>query len=256
MAVRPPVVKAIGDDARQDLQAKAKVLDTAKLKLLAPLLLIIPHADDEVLGCGGLIAEASDLRLGLQIVYLTDGAASHRGSPTWPPDRLARVRRQEALQALAILGVKNDQVLFLDWPDASPHSSSSEAFTHSVEVVFRWAGHPAPRSVWAPYEGEAHCDHQAAWALASAIRNRWTSPPPDLLAYLVWAWNEPDIARTLDGRTVWNLACAHQTARRRRALACHETQLGTLIDDAAEAFALPAALSALADGSSQLFVEA
>jgi LmbE family N-acetylglucosaminyl deacetylase len=216
---------------------------------------MIPHADDEVLGCGGLIAEASDRNLDVRIVYLTDGAASHIGSPTWTPDRLASVRRREALRALAVLGVKPQDVLFLDWPDAAPHPPHSQPFKRSVETVFRWRGGSPPRSVLAPYKNEGHCDHQAAWALAGALSRLWTSPPPARFEYLVWGWSDPGIGEILSGRTLWRLACAHQVARRRRALACHATQHGKLIDDARQSFALPETLTALADCASEFYLE-
>jgi LmbE family N-acetylglucosaminyl deacetylase len=249
------VVKAIGEAARRALQAHARPLDAARLRALSPLLFIVPHPDDEVLGCGGLIAEASDRDLDVRVVYLTDGAASHRGSPTWPPDRLARTRRAEALSALTVLGVAPEDVLFLDWPDAAPHPPLSPAFTRSVETVIRWLRDSPPLSVWAPYREEGHCDHRAAWALARAVRRLCRSPPPALLEYLVWGWNDSGVAEDLRDRTVWRLACARQIARRRRALACHATQLGGLIGDAAQSFTLPDTLTALTDCPSELYLE-
>ncbi len=248
-------MRPIGDEARRRLQARSARLDATKLRALSPLLFIIPHPDDEVLGCGGLIAEASDRRLDVRIVYLTDGAGSHRGSPSWPPQRLANTRRAEALNALEILGVAPDGVLFLDWPDAAPHPPRSRAFRRSVETVFRWRHASPARSVWAPYKDEGHCDHQAAWLLARAIRHRRTTPTPMLFEYLVWGWNEKGIGEKLEDRCAWSLPCAHQIPRRRRALACHATQLGTVIHDAVESFALPEALTAVTDCPSEIYLE-
>ena len=248
-------MKAIGEDARQTLQPRAAELDGARLHALSPLLFIIPHADDEVLGCGGLIAEASDRNLDVRIVYLTDGAASHRGSPTWPPERLASARRLEAKRALKILGVEARDVLFLDWPDAAPYPAHSAEFKRSVGTVIQWRSGSPPRSVWAPYKGEGHCDHQSAWSLASTVRRNWAKPAPAFFEYLVWGWNDPGIRDSLSDRTLWRLPCAHQIARRRRALACHATQLGMLIKDAAESFALPGALAALTDCASEIYLE-
>lgn len=248
------MVRAIGDKVRRALQAQASPLNSIRLRSLSPLLLVIPHPDDEVLGCGGLIAEASDLNLDVRIVYLTDGAASHRGSPTWPPDRLARVRRQEALQALDVLGVGAEDVLFLDWPDAAPNAPDSPAFGRSIGAISRWRNR-APRSIWAPYINEDHCDHRAAWGLACAVRRLWTSSPPTMFEYLVWGWNAPGVGERLRGRALWRLSCAHQIARRRRALVCHATQLGSLIDDATQSFALPQALTALTDCPTEIYLE-
>lgn len=54
------------------------------LELTATSLVVIsPHPDDDVLGCGALIARMAP-RVPVRVVYVTDGAASHR-SISYPP---------------------------------------------------------------------------------------------------------------------------------------------------------------------------
>ena len=67
--------------------------------------------------------------------------------------------------------------------------------------------------------------------------------------------DEPGIGERLRGSALWRLACAHQIARRRRALACDAIKLGSLIDDAAESFAIPGSLAALTDCSTEIYLE-
>ena len=80
------------------------------------LIVVAPHPDDDVLGCGALIARVAP-HLPVRVIYVTDGAASHDGSPTYPPQRLRDVREREARRGLRRLGVKTPP-LFLGWPDA------------------------------------------------------------------------------------------------------------------------------------------
>src|SRR5665213_2709092 len=82
-------------------------------------LIIAPHPDDETLGCGGLIASQARAGQAVDIVFLTDGAASHPGHPTLSPAQLAGARRDEAVAAAAILGVRADRLHFFNLPDST-----------------------------------------------------------------------------------------------------------------------------------------
>src|SRR5689334_3255841 len=42
-----------------------------------PALIISPHQDDEVLGCGGVIGLKREQGIPVQVVFITDGAGSH-----------------------------------------------------------------------------------------------------------------------------------------------------------------------------------
>ena len=157
------MVKALGHAAWRKLRQGARPLDDARLAALSPLLVLAPHQDDETLGCGGLLATASRLGLEPRVAYLTDGAASHLGSPTWPRARLARARRREALAALAVLGVPQAQVQFLDWPDAHPFAADSADYRRSMAQLTAWMARVRPASVWAPWRA----------TIIEAPRRRW-----------------------------------------------------------------------------------
>src|ERR1700721_4539663 len=82
-------------------------------------LILAPHADDESLGCGGLIAACCERGRPPCVVILTDGAASHPGSKQYPPDRLRGLRAKEARQALTTLGLESENLAFFDYPDTA-----------------------------------------------------------------------------------------------------------------------------------------
>lgn len=54
------------------------------------LVVVAPHPDDEVLGCGGLIAAARAAGMPVLIIALTDGEQAYPDEPGWRPQVLAR----------------------------------------------------------------------------------------------------------------------------------------------------------------------
>jgi LmbE family N-acetylglucosaminyl deacetylase len=246
------VVTAVGQGAWRALRRRAGRLDERRLIALSPLLVVAPHQDDETLGCGGLLATASRLGLRPRVAYLTDGSASHLGSPSWPPGRLTRARRREALCALSVLGVPAQDVRFMGWSDAHPFRPGQPDYARSLDAVADWAAAFGPRSLWSPWRGESHCDHVAAADLASDLAGR-LSPAPVRMDYLVWGWTERRLARRAG--PAWALECPGTTEARRRALACHRTQLGGVIVDAAASFQIPPRLAALTARPTEIYLE-
>ena len=90
------------------------------------LLVLAPHPDDEVLGCGGVIQQAVAMKLPVQIVFLTYGDfyewsfIRYEKRPVLTPrgvKGMGEIRHGEALVADAILGVPGADLLFLGYPD-------------------------------------------------------------------------------------------------------------------------------------------
>jgi LmbE family N-acetylglucosaminyl deacetylase len=121
------------------------------------LLVIAPHPDDEVLGCGGLIAQSVQAGVPIQVVLLTNGdgycaaaAMLARGKPE-PDDYIAlgQYRQEETLQAAAKLGLSSSQVAFLGYPDRSlwrlwisPDTSVASAFTKRTRSPYEQCYQP------------------------------------------------------------------------------------------------------------------
>jgi LmbE family N-acetylglucosaminyl deacetylase len=167
---------------------------------------------------------------------------------------VAAVRREEALGALAMLGVPAADVLFLDWPDAAPALPGGRLYRETLDRVGRWAAGFRPRGLLSPWRGEDHCDHEAAAHLAADLA-RILRPRPRAMDYLVWGWGQSDLPAALRRAEAWGLPCRDTVLRRRRALACHATQMSGLITDAASAFRVPAKLAALAARPMEIYLE-
>lgn len=199
------------------------------------VLVLAPHADDEVLGCGGLICEALALGRAPAIVVATDGSGSHPNSRQYPRMRLIELRQAEARRAASILGVAPDRVRFLRLHDtAAP--MAGPAFNSAVEAIVRLARELGCRTICAPWRFDPHCDHLAVDRMARAASSILACRH---LSYPVWGWTLPDDAELGDIAVVgWRLAIAPHQAVKRRALHAHASQLAGIIRDDPEGFQL------------------
>jgi LmbE family N-acetylglucosaminyl deacetylase len=204
------------------------------------------------LGAGQLICDLADAGRPAQVVYLTDGAASHPDSRRWPPQRLAALRRREARAALGdLMGRRAPGPVFLDWPDAKPWREGEDAFERAAQRLAGLMRRARLTAIAATWPLEPHCDHAAAAALASAAARR-VRPRADLYWYLVWGWDRTEAAHlAADGATVLAPHPRHRRARR-RALTRHRSQLGGIVADSPEGFRLPPSMANAVPGAQLL----
>ncbi len=96
---------------RRDVEPAPATPPTGRVVVLAP------HMDDDVFGCGGTIALAADAGARVACVYVTDATPHHPGNSDTAPLSvpLASERREEARRAAAVLGVTD--LVFLDQSD-------------------------------------------------------------------------------------------------------------------------------------------
>ena len=127
------------------------------------MLVVVAHPDDEVLGCGALLATLRDVR----IVHVTDGAPRHGGDA----DRsgfqtvagYARARRDEALAALSLAGVPLDRVMCLGVADQEAAAELAAVARRLVPLIGE-----ADLVLTHAFEG-GHSDHDAvAFAVHAA----------------------------------------------------------------------------------------
>jgi len=133
------------------------------------VLVLAPHFDDEVLGCGGLVAQLAARGRRVVVLFLTDGAGT--AGPDEGPGEHTALRRREAAAALAVLGVGGsadapdgpgggDALRFLDLPDGGldRHLEDLAAALERELLDLR------PDLVLVPSPLEATADHRAAFA--------------------------------------------------------------------------------------------
>lgn len=90
------------------------------------ILILAPHPDDEAIACAGVIQEALKKGAKLKIVYLTNGDHNQLAFIVYEKRLVFRkgefihmgeVRRQEAQKAMAGLGMNQEDLIFLGYPD-------------------------------------------------------------------------------------------------------------------------------------------
>lgn len=198
-------------------------------------LVVAPHPDDESLGCGGLIAEAARLGAMVHVAVVTDGAGSHAGSGTYRPETLRQLRRDETLEAAAVLGVPPARVSFLDLPDgrAPLHGAAAEAAGRRLASLAREV---AAGTVLTSWDYDTHPDHVAAHRYAAAAAREAGA---SLFSYPLWAWMLP--RRTLMPNVRWtgfSLDIGPHIAAKREAVLKHRSQTTPLIADDPSGFML------------------
>jgi LmbE family N-acetylglucosaminyl deacetylase len=214
-------------------------------------LILAPHADDESLGCGGLIAAACAAHLPPVVVVMTDGAASHPGSHSHPPARLAALREAEARHAVSLLGLPPSNLSFLRYPDTALPKSGA-GFAEAVTRIQHIAATHSCRLLIAPWQADPHCDHEAAAAIAAAAA---ANSRLRLLSYPVWGWLRDPTHRITQPRRGWQLDITAQLPAKQRAIAAHRSQYGGLITESPTGFRLPATLLQIFARPFEVFLE-
>lgn len=202
-------------------------LSSLSLRTLAPsgsrIVVVAPHPDDEVLGCGGTLALLARASREVLVLGLTDGEACYPGSSRWPPGPLAIRRREERLEGLRRLGVESEPLSFFI-PDGDV-SAVEDELSDRIHDVLR----PSD-VVLTTWRRDGHPDHEAAGrAAVRASRDFgcrcWEMP------IWMWHWARPD-----DPRVPWpelrRLALDEAAVERKsRAVTAHASQLRPIAED-------------------------
>lgn len=211
----------------------------ASLDEIAPgtSLVLSPHPDDESLGCGGFIASAVSEGRPPVVVIVSDGSASHPGSVSWPPQRLAQCRQEESRDAAAVLGLPSDRLLFLGFRDTAVPSEGrglDDALQQLAGIVRRYdCG-----TVLVPWRYDPHCDHEAVWVMGQKLKA--LLPDIRILAYPVWGLTlPPDMEIDEAVPMGWRLDVRDFLDRKRKAVEAHRSQRGLVVEDDPEGFVLP-----------------
>ncbi|MDQ0392971.1 PIG-L deacetylase family protein [Labrys monachus] len=194
-----------------------------------PFIVLSPHPDDESLGMGGLIASATARGQHAEIVVLTDGAGSHPASRCFPHDRLVALRKAETERAAAELGLPAGRVTHLDLPDTQA-PSAGPLFEQAVDRILQLADRAGAGHVFVTWERDPHCDHEAAAAMARALRRR--RPGLRLWFYPIWGWHlDPEAPLAASPPRGYRIDISPWLSAKHAAIGAHRSQMTDLIDD-------------------------
>ena len=134
---------------------------------------VAPHADDEVLGCGGTIARLVAEGARVDVITMT------RGYPPDFTDALAETVAGESREAHRLLGVHESHFLGLPAArlDQVPHSEVNAALSQCLDGI-------SPDTLFVPFVGDIHLDHRIAFTAALVwARPRGLDAPRRIWAY-------------------------------------------------------------------------
>lgn len=208
--IRRGVLKAIVSVAGQEFFSES-----------ARCLIIAPHPDDEVLGCGGLLAGRAMDGKRTDILFLTDGEASHGGCCSTPAREVGVARRHLAAIANESLGIPEGRLHFLNGKDGQLPHKGQDGFIDLAEKIAEFLKKSAPEAVFCPHPFEGWSDHIAAEELTrAALKMLAPDPVPRLYHYCVWFWYSMPLARSwcIDWRRARLLDITAQLPRKRQAM--------------------------------------
>lgn len=119
------------------------------------VLIIAPHPDDEILGCGGIIDKYKKRRHKVSLCIVTCPY-----TPDWSEEYIA-TKKNEIEKAKNIIGI--DTIYFLDFPtvklDTIPQKEINDALSGVVREV-------SPEIVYIPHKGDLNKDHRTVFEAA------------------------------------------------------------------------------------------
>lgn len=206
-----------------------------------------PHQDDETLGCGGTIIRKKQAGADVKLVFMTDGSGSH--AHLMNAQKLKEIRRDEAVEAAAVLGLdRQKDVFFLEFKDGGLKFNQQKALPKILDIL----ADVCPEEVFIPYSKEEPPDH---WVTNQIVQSALQKSVLNLTVYEypIWFWRQWPWTSFI-GRPREILSCLKNTwssgfgykfltdlkcsvyigdvlEQKRTALKQHRSQMQRLVDD-------------------------
>ncbi len=181
------------------------------LSLPKRAVIVAPHPDDEVIGCGGLIQALVERGTPPHVIILTGGEGSHRGCCDISAEELITGRHNLTIKAAETMGLPLSHIHCLQYPDGGvalehPETERLAALLQDLK----------PDAIFVPHHGEGWSDHLKAAEIVKALigmfnenentkhytlnskqkqrdlskqeRSASLNSKPELYSYCVWMW--------------------------------------------------------------------
>lgn len=189
-------------------------------KTMNKVLVIAPHADDEVLGCGATISKLA--KEGNEVYVLICTNASVGAPELFGPEIIKQIR-SEALDAHHVLGVK--ETFFLEFPAPVLDQYPRYKMSNEMAAIIRKIG---ADTVYIPHRGDCHKDHAIIHECAMvACRPLANCTVKRVYAYETLSeteWGEP-VAADFFVPVKYNTFTAEEFAVKLEAMGCFKSQL-------------------------------
>jgi len=115
------------------------------------ILVLAPHVDDDIIGCGGAILKYLAKGKKVFIAYVTD--SGKRGREGYSREEIKNERKHEAIKVGQALGLVDENLFFLNGMDGDLiNSNITEALTQAIEAA-------KPDTIFLPVLLDTHADH-------------------------------------------------------------------------------------------------
>lgn len=146
------------------------------------VLILSPHPDDDILGCGGVIQLHGAAGNEVEILYLSDGSMGFpdiKRPTTREKAELVRMREFEVKESAKILAVKD--LVFWRYRDGNLSANSS-----AVKLMQNLLNSYKPEIIYLPSFQDSNSDHfESCKIFVEAMKE--TSLDPEIISYEVWS---------------------------------------------------------------------
>lgn len=156
------------------------------------VLVISPHPDDEVFGCGGLMQTLVRSGRHVEVIILSQGEAVHRHC--CPDDEMHIIDSRGKLtdKANAVIGLSTNHIYRMGFPDGDFNSAKDD--NDIISALSNLIKKIAPTDVFIPHAYENSPDHVAATEILERILNDLSI---NTYYYCVWTWYHMPIYKIL-----------------------------------------------------------
>ncbi len=188
---------------------------------MSKVLVIAPHPDDEMLGCGGTMIKHIEAGDDVYVCIVTKGYA-----PLFQEDVIEK-GRNEARSCHKMIGVK--ETFFLDFPAAMIEKSDRFELNGKLLDIIRTV---SPDEVFIPHWGDMQKDHQiVADACMVALRPKYEPKVKRIYSYETMsetAWNAPNVQNEFIPNVFVDIS--NQLVNKLDALSVFQSQLSSYPD--------------------------
>jgi LmbE family N-acetylglucosaminyl deacetylase len=173
------------------------------------IVIVAPHPDDEVLGCGGLLAALAERNNAVLLIAVTDGEACYPLASKSMALRISKQRCAETVEALRRLRLPAIGIIRLGLPDGKLNECDTLLATRLRRHL------QADDIVITTWRHDGHCDHET---VGHVVATTVASVGATLIEVPIWAWHLPSAAtelipwctaRCVSLRARWQLRKAH-----------------------------------------------
>lgn len=220
--------------------SNAEPIDIEMFKTHQRCLVMVPHPDDESLGCAGLIATLVALGKKIKLILTTDGSKSHPNSKKFPKEVIIALRLEELKKAMNLLGLDSDSLEHYDAPDASMPAKGAPGFDGLKARLKNDLIEFQPDLILVPYELDPHCDHRSTYQLLIAALELAHIKRPRIWEYPIWLYEHAQADDLPDLRIgeLKSLDISEHLSLKRKCIYAHRSQTTRMIDDDPDGFIL------------------